>query len=83
MAIKFPTSAEMQAEFHALGKKRAEILAKSMPLREKRDKEFQAAEKIFKDRSAEISRIEGGLYELDMQRGQLARALGGKTGVPK
>ena len=80
--MKWPTNEEMRTEFHALGKKRQLILAKSMPLREKRDKDFQAAQKLFDDRSAEIKKIENGLFEIDMERGTLARALGGRTGEP-
>ncbi len=79
---KLPSKEEMKAEFHALGKRRTLILAKSMPLREKRDKEFQAAQKLFDDRTAEIKKVENGLFEIDMERGTLARALGGRTGEP-
>lgn len=76
----------MRKMFHELGQKRAEILAKSMPMREARDKAYQEANKSIQEefdaRTKAIKEAEEGLYEIDMARGKLSRALNGKTGEP-
>lgn len=74
----------MRKRFHELGKKRAAILAKTMPLREKRDKIVQKAEAEAKALADQFKKIEAdeGLFDLDQERAVIARALGGKTGKP-
>lgn len=76
---------EMIKRFHALGAERERILAASAPHRSARDEirtKVQALELEMKPLTAEIKRIETNLYGIDMERAALARALGGKTGVP-
>jgi uncharacterized coiled-coil DUF342 family protein len=75
----------MRKRFHELGKKRAAILAKTMPLREKRDKILQKAEAEAKALADQFKKIEADekLFELDQERAVIARALGGKTGKPE
>lgn len=74
----------MRKRFHELGKKRDGILAKTMPLRAQRDKVVQEADAKAKALAAQYLKIEKdeGLYDIEMERGALARALGGKTGTP-
>lgn len=76
---------EMRARFHTLGKQRGEILAKAAPARAKYDamraEEGQLRERM-KPVIAEIKAIEAPLYEIDNERGMIARALNGKTGEP-
>lgn len=74
----------MRKRFHELGAKRESILARTMPLRAQRDAIVQAAESKAKALADQFKQIEKdeGLYDLDMERGMLARALGGKTGNP-
>lgn len=73
---------DRRARFHELGAQRAHILAASVPLREQRDAITQAADKQAAELNAAITDAERGLFEIDMERGSLARALGGKTGEP-
>ena len=70
----------MRRRFHELGAKRDEILAKSTPLREKRDAVLAEMEASVKALSAEIKAAEAGLFEIDQERGAITRALKGKTG---
>lgn len=85
MSDRTPFSPDnMKKRFHELGKKRAAILARTTPLREQRDRIVQEAEakaRALADQYKQIEKDEG-LYDLDMERGMLARALGGKTGNP-
>lgn len=73
----------MQAKFHALGREREAVLAKSAGLREKREALRAVVadmERKMAPMTAEIKAIEAPLFEIDMERGALARALNGKTG---
>jgi uncharacterized coiled-coil DUF342 family protein len=86
MSDRSPFSPEnMRKRFHELGRKREAILAKTTPLREERDKIVQEADAKAKALAAQFKQIEkdGGLFDIDMERGMLARALNGKTGVPQ
>ena len=79
------TQDEMRARFHALGKERDAILAKSAPLKAERDKvliERDAAQAKLRDVNGRIKEAETGLFDIDMERGAMARALNGKTGSP-
>lgn len=69
---------DLQRQFNLLNKKRDEILAKSGPLREARDKHVNEARAIENKMNLEIKEIEKELYELDTDRAALARALGGR-----
>lgn len=72
----------MRKRFHELGKKREAIMAKVGPLRAQHDKIVQEADAKAKALVSQFRKIEKdeGLFDLDMERAMLARALGGKTG---
>jgi len=70
----------MTRRFHELGAKRSGIIAKSDPLRERRDAVYAEHEAQIRAINAEIKAAEAGLYEIDVERGMIARALNGKTG---
>lgn len=73
----------MQARFHELGKAKAEIDARLNPLREQRDKLAQEYEPKMRKLNAEIKKImTEELFDLDMERGALAKALKRQTGLP-
>lgn len=75
---------DMQVKFHALGKQKAEILEKSKPLREQYEAlraKQQAIELEIKPVKAAMREIEAPLFDIDNERGALARALNGKTGT--
>ena len=83
MSDKSPFLPEnMRKRFHELGRMRKAILDKSLPLRAQHDKIVQEAEAKAKALSKQFRAIEadGKLFEIDMERATLARALGGKTG---
>lgn len=72
----------MRKRFHELGRKRDAVLARTMPLRAERDKVLQEADaraKALADQYKQIEKDED-LFGIDVERGMLARALGGKTG---
>ena len=76
---------EMQKRFHALGAERERILALSAQQREAREAiraKIQALEREMQPLNAEVKRIEAPMYQIDMERAALSRALQGKTGVP-
>jgi uncharacterized coiled-coil DUF342 family protein len=73
----------MRAEFNRLGKIRDEILAKTAPLRAKRDAIYAEADAKAKQLSDAYLKIEEPLYEIDRTRHMLARALAGKGLVAK
>ena len=79
--MKFDETA-MRARFHELTAKREKILAKSGPLREERDAIVQAAEAQVQPLIAEIKKAEADLYDIDMERAAMVRALKGKVGEP-
>ena len=72
----------MRARFHELGRQRAVILTKSEPLRQQRDRFVADMEGKLAELNAQVKEAEAGLFEIDVERGALARALGGKTGEP-
>lgn len=74
------TDDERRARFHALGREREEILARSMPVRAKRDKLASDAREKESRLVAEIKAIEAGLYDIDQERAAISRSLGGRTG---
>lgn len=85
MSDKSPFQPEnMRKRFHELGKKREAILAKTMPLRAQRDKIVQDADVKAKALADQFKKLEkdGALFDIDMERAMIARALGGKTGKP-
>ena len=72
----------MRARFHELGRQRDAILAKSAPLRQRRDRLVAEMESAVSALNVEVKEAETGLFDIDSERGALARALGGKTGEP-
>lgn len=73
----------MQKRFHALGSEREAILARSAPTRTERETlQAEVAERELKIKplTQTIREIEKKLYDIDMERAALARALNGKTG---
>lgn len=66
---------DMRARFHELGRQREDILARSMPMREERDRLAQAARAQELALNAQIKEIEASLYSIDVERGRLSRAL--------
>lgn len=74
---------EMQKRFHALGAEKDAIQSRSAPARSEREAlQKQVAELELKiiPLNKVIQEIEKSLYDIDMERGMLARALNGKTG---
>lgn len=74
------TEDAMRARFAELTQAREAILAISTPLRQSRDAAVNAARDAETAMNAEIKAAEAGLFEIDMERGALARALKGQTG---
>jgi hypothetical protein len=71
----------MRKRFHELGTQREAILEKSAPLRERRAQAVALYESVVKPLEAQIREAEAGLYEIDKERGFIAKALGGRTGA--
>lgn len=74
------TPEQMRARFHELGNQREKILAESTPLRQVRDAIVREVEPRIKELERQFKKIEEPLFDLDMERAALARALKGKTG---
>lgn len=72
----------MRKRFHELNKQREAILKKSEPLRQKRDEAVSKATETERKMNDAIRKAEADLYDIDIERGQIVRALGGKTGEP-
>ena len=68
----------LRKRFEELNKLRDDILAKSTPLRQERDRIANEVRGKELDLIAKIKVIEKDLYQIDMDRGMLARALGGR-----
>lgn len=79
------TQDEMRAKFHALGRQRIEILAKSTQVRAEydqlRDQECKLREQM-RPVSDKLRELEAPLFDIDNERGMISRALNGKTGEP-
>lgn len=77
----------LKQRFHELGAQREAIVSASAPANAVRDAirdRVNQLERIGKAITAEIKRIEAPVFEIDMERGRLVRALQGKTGnAPK
>lgn len=74
----------MKKRFHELGAQRDAIVSASAPANAVRDAirdRLNQLERMAKALSAEIKRIEAPVFEIDMERGRLVRALQGKTGA--
>lgn len=77
--------ADMQKRFHTVGAEKEAIQRKSAPVRYIRDAirdRVNHLEQQMRPLSEAIKAIEAPVFELDMERARLARALSGKTGVP-
>ena len=66
----------MRRRFHELGAKREAMLAVSTPLRAKRDALIAEHTAAVQALEAQIKAAEAGLYEIDVERGIITRALG-------
>lgn len=78
------TRDEMKRQFHALGLQRDSLLDRSDAPRAVRDAinaRIGKLERARKPLDAAIKTIEAPLFDIDMSRSGLSRALGGKTGV--
>lgn len=73
----------LRARFAELGEQREGMLATSAPLREQRDTIARAAQEQIAALDVQIRDAEDGLFDIDQERGLIARALGGKTGEPE
>jgi hypothetical protein len=69
----------MRTQFAALGEQRETILAASSPLRAERDALVNQNAARIRELESQYLEIETGLFEIDMERGAIARALGGRT----
>lgn len=79
------TSADIQRRFHQLGADKAAIRRKSAPVHHIRDairERVNVLERHMKPLTDAIKTIEAPVFEIDMERARLARALSGKTGAP-
>jgi hypothetical protein len=70
---------EMRARLAALDTQRGAILAQTLPLRAQRDAILQAADQQAKALAQQYRSIEAELYAIDVERGTLAKALGGRS----
>lgn len=78
-----PSPETMRKRFHTLSAQADKIRGKSGPLRDRHDAMIRRHAKENEKLAAEIRKAEKGLYEIDMERAALARALGGQTGKPE
>lgn len=73
----------LRARFAELGDQREAMLAASSPLRDRRDTVAREAQEQIAVLDSRIRAAEEGLFQIDQERGLIARALGGKTGEPE
>lgn len=78
---------QMRDRFHELGAIKAEVDAELEPLNAAMTLLHQQAAAIAAEQKTIATKMKAirdaaGLFDLDMERGRLARALDGKTGVP-
>ena len=81
--VDMSSRTEIKKRFHALGAERERKLALSAPLRARRDALVTKARAEELELNKQIKAAEVGLYEIDVERAALARAVGGQTGEPK
>ncbi len=75
---------QMRARFHQAGREKDGILAQTAAQRAEADALTAQADAIYakaKEILAMVKETEAPIYDLDNERGRLARALAGKTGV--
>lgn len=72
---------KLKARFWELTDKYDEYEAKLAPLRKQLEKALDGTRKEEEAARAKIKKAREGLYELEMERAAVARALGGKTGA--
>jgi uncharacterized coiled-coil DUF342 family protein len=75
------TPEALRARFAELGEQRDSILGQSTPLREQRDEVSVNAQTQMEALDDEIRAAEAGLFDIDQERGLIARALGGRTSL--
>lgn len=80
--LDIPTLA---ARFHELGRKKAELQAAAAPTRAQYET-MRAEQCAIMDRmkpiQAKLRELEAPIYDIDVERAQISRALGGRTGEP-
>lgn len=81
--MKMPTPKQMRARFAELTGQAEKIRANADPLREARDKLAADHAKAIESHNAKIAKAEDGLFDIEQERAQLVRALGGKMGEPE
>jgi uncharacterized coiled-coil DUF342 family protein len=69
---------QLRKQFDELRTRREEILSRSTPLREERDRVVNEARAFARAANIQIKEIEAGLREIDTDISNLARALGGR-----
>jgi uncharacterized coiled-coil DUF342 family protein len=69
---------QLRKQFDELRAQREEILFRSRPLREERDRVVNEARAFARAANIQIKEIEAGLREIDMDISSLAQALGGR-----
>lgn len=78
--MQFPKPEDMRKRFHELAEKVKAVEAKSRPLRDKYDAIARDSRAKMDDLAKQFAEIEKPLYDMKMEMGMIARALGGKTG---
>jgi predicted nucleic acid-binding Zn-ribbon protein len=73
---------KLRARFAELTEKHDAIRAKADPLRERYDALVQGNRKAEDAAAKRVKNAEDGLYEIEMERAAIARALGGRTAEP-
>lgn len=69
----------MRKKFDEMAAERDAILAKSGPLRAKRDKVLNDAKEKARSMDVEIKRVEARLFDIQMGLGRLGKAMGGRS----
>ena len=84
MPINLPTKEEARARYWEVDAQIEAIMAKSMPLREARDLEYNAARAaltaVDEKHMPAILEIEKDLYDLAVEKAQMAALAGGNVG---
>lgn len=73
---------EMQVEFHRLGKDKIALEAKLNPERDVWNQMRNKHREEESELSQKMQPMQAEMYDIDMNRAMLARALNGKTGDP-
>lgn len=75
----------LRKRFHDLGAEREKIMASAQPLRSQRDGLRQQQDELrnaMRPIEERLKAIEAPLYDIDVERSAIVKALSGKTGKP-